>query len=47
MAVFTCEKCGSQVDTRCKPKKCPQCGESGVMCKALFVILRQRSDRRI
>jgi ABC-type ATPase with predicted acetyltransferase domain len=33
MAVFTCEKCGSQVDTRCKPKKCPQCGESGAMCK--------------
>jgi ABC-type ATPase with predicted acetyltransferase domain len=34
MAVFTCEKCGSKVDTRCKPKKCPQCGESGCMCKA-------------
>ena len=33
MAVFTCEKCGSNVDTRCKPKKCPACGESGVMCK--------------
>ena len=33
MAVFTCEKCGGQVDTRCKPKKCPQCGESGAMCK--------------
>jgi ABC-type ATPase with predicted acetyltransferase domain len=33
MAVFTCEKCGSQVDTRCKPKKCPQCGEMGGMCK--------------
>lgn len=33
MAVFNCEKCGSRVDTRCKPKKCPQCGESGVMVK--------------
>jgi ABC-type ATPase with predicted acetyltransferase domain len=33
MAVFTCDKCGSQVDTRCKPGKCPQCGEKGVMCK--------------
>jgi hypothetical protein len=21
------------VDTRCKPKKCPQCGEAGGMCK--------------
>ena len=27
MAVFTCEKCGNNVDTRCKPKKCTACGE--------------------
>ena len=33
MAVFTCEKCGNQVDTRCKPKKCPSCSETGTMCK--------------
>ncbi len=33
MAVFTCEKCGKPVDTRCKPKKCPACGETGSMCK--------------
>ncbi len=33
MAVFTCEKCGNRVDTRCKPQKCPTCGETGVMCK--------------
>jgi len=33
MAVFTCEKCGSKVETRCKPKKCPSCSEEGVMCK--------------
>ena len=33
MAVFTCEKCGKEVETRCKPKKCPACSESGVMCK--------------
>jgi hypothetical protein len=33
MAVFTCEKCGQEVETRCKPKKCPACSESGVMCK--------------
>jgi ABC-type ATPase with predicted acetyltransferase domain len=33
MAVFTCEKCGEKVDTRCKPKKCPSCNESDVMCK--------------
>lgn len=33
MAVFCCDKCGSQVDTRCKPKKCPQCGEEGCMGK--------------
>jgi len=33
MAVYTCEKCGGQVDTRCKPKKCPACGEADCMCK--------------
>ncbi len=33
MAVFTCEKCGNKVEIRCKPQKCPSCGESGVMCK--------------
>ena len=33
MAVFTCEKCGNKVDTRCKPKKCPACSETGTMCK--------------
>lgn len=33
MATFTCEKCGKVVDTRCKPKKCPECGESGCMGK--------------
>jgi len=25
MAVFVCEKCGFTKETRCKPKKCPQC----------------------
>jgi len=34
MAVFTCEKCGNNVETRCKPRKCPTCGESDTMCKA-------------
>ena len=33
MGVFTCEKCGNKVDTRCKPKKCPACSETGTMCK--------------
>ena len=33
MAVFTCEKCGATIDTRCKPKKCATCGEEGCMCK--------------
>lgn len=26
MAVFKCSKCGFEKDTRCKPKKCPECG---------------------
>jgi len=33
MAVFKCEKCGAPVETRCKPKKCAVCGETGTMCK--------------
>ena len=33
MAVFKCEKCGATKEGRCKPKKCPQCGESGCMGK--------------
>jgi hypothetical protein len=33
MAVFICEKCGAQIDTRCKPKKCQACGETGCMAK--------------
>lgn len=33
MAVFTCEKCGATIDTRCKPKKCQSCGESGCLVK--------------
>jgi ABC-type ATPase with predicted acetyltransferase domain len=33
MATFTCEKCGNVIDSRCKPKTCSQCGETGSMCK--------------
>jgi hypothetical protein len=33
MAVFTCEKCGATIDTRCKPKKCSACGAEACMCK--------------
>jgi rubrerythrin len=25
MAVFICSQCGYEKDTRCKPKKCPEC----------------------
>jgi rubrerythrin len=33
MAVFTCEKCGEKVETRCKPRKCPACSAGDTMCK--------------
>ena len=33
MATFVCEKCGAAKEGRCKPKKCPACGESGTMQK--------------
>ncbi len=26
MAVFVCANCGFTKETRCKPKKCPECG---------------------
>jgi len=29
MAVFVCTKCGYEKDTRCKPKKCPECSSEG------------------
>jgi rubrerythrin len=27
MAVFRCEKCGFEKEAKCKPQKCPNCGE--------------------
>jgi ABC-type ATPase with predicted acetyltransferase domain len=33
MAVFKCEKCGATKEGRCKPKKCPDCAETGTMAK--------------
>lgn len=27
MAQFECTKCGHVKDGRCKPQKCPECGE--------------------
>jgi len=34
MAIFKCEKCGASKEGRCKPQKCPQCGEKGCMIKS-------------
>lgn len=33
MALWKCSKCGSTKETRCKPKKCPSCGEVDTMIK--------------
>ncbi|MDZ7640681.1 MAG: hypothetical protein U5J62_01450 [Desulfurivibrio sp.] len=33
MANFKCDKCGATKEGRCKPQKCPQCGEKGCMVK--------------
>ncbi|MFV1951260.1 MAG: RCKP-type rubredoxin-like domain-containing protein [Nitrospinota bacterium] len=33
LAVFRCEKCGATKESRCKPQKCPKCGEKGTMQK--------------
>lgn len=28
MATYRCKSCGNIRESRCKPKKCPECGES-------------------
>ena len=28
MAKFKCGNCGFEKESRCKPRKCPKCGES-------------------
>ncbi len=33
MAIFKCTKCGATKEGRCKPQKCPECGEKGTMEK--------------
>ena len=33
MAVFVCSQCGKEMDIRCKPKKCSECGAEGTFKK--------------
>ncbi|MFN3504847.1 MAG: RCKP-type rubredoxin-like domain-containing protein [Caldimicrobium sp.] len=33
MALWKCSKCGATKESRCKPKKCPSCGEADTMVK--------------
>ncbi|ODS38223.1 MAG: rubredoxin [Candidatus Altiarchaeales archaeon WOR_SM1_86-2] len=33
MAKFKCKNCGFEKETRCKPRKCPECGGSGTFEK--------------
>ncbi len=33
MAKWQCGKCGFEKEGRCKPRKCPECGESGSFAK--------------
>lgn len=33
MSKFKCKKCGEVKEGRCKPQKCPKCGEKGKMEK--------------
>ncbi len=34
MATFKCANCGFEKEVRCKPQKCPQCGEKKTFEKA-------------
>ncbi len=45
MAVYTCEKCGKVVDTRCKPRKCPECGESGCLSKQEAAVPKKKAGK--
>lgn len=33
MAVFKCSNCGFEKESRCKPKKCPECGGKDTFVK--------------
>ncbi|MBN2232388.1 MAG: rubredoxin [Deltaproteobacteria bacterium] len=33
MALWQCEKCGQEKEGRCKPRKCPECGDQGQFVK--------------
>ncbi len=33
MATWQCEKCGTEKEGRCKPRKCPTCNEATVFVK--------------
>ncbi|MCS7232445.1 MAG: RCKP-type rubredoxin-like domain-containing protein [Thermodesulfovibrionaceae bacterium] len=33
MATFKCSKCGATKESKCKPQKCPKCGQKGSMQK--------------
>jgi rubrerythrin len=33
MAIFKCKKCGTIKEGKCKPQKCPKCGQKGTMEK--------------
>ncbi|HHY38415.1 MAG TPA: rubredoxin [Clostridia bacterium] len=33
MAVWRCSSCGYEKESRCKPKKCPQCGKNDSFVK--------------
>lgn len=33
MAVWKCNACGATKESRCKPRKCPECGAQGSMVK--------------
>lgn len=45
MAVYTCEKCGKTVDARCKPRKCPECGETNCMGKPEAPVGKKKSGK--
>lgn len=42
MAIWQCQQCGYEKDARCKPKKCPECGEKDSFGKKESTVKKEK-----
>ncbi|MCS7279564.1 MAG: DNA repair protein RadA [Thermodesulfobacteriaceae bacterium] len=43
MAIWQCSSCGTIKESRCKPKKCPQCNSENTMIKKEGVTTKEEA----